>query len=296
MPSEPQALLADVIAVMELLYPPSSAQSWDQVGLVSGDREQPVRTIVLAVDPTQEVLEGARHEGADLVITHHPLLLRGLHAAPADEAKGYALRTLIASDTALYCAHTNADVARDGVGHALAAACGLEQTEALTYAEGQELGRVGDLPEAVTLAELATTLAARLPLTAGGVRVSGAAQTSVRRVALLGGAGDHAFAEVVASGADVYVTSDLRHHPALEAREQARLTGGTPNLIDVAHYAGEWLWLPVLARRLDEELSARGHRLDITVSTVRTDPWDFLVPSGESRDDVPHPPIPRGTP
>jgi len=295
MNSEPDLRLADVVAVMERLYPAASAQSWDQVGLASGDRDQPIRGILLAVDPTQEVLEQARHQGADLVITHHPLLLRGVHAASAHEAKGRALRTLIANETALYCAHTNADVARDGVGHALATACGLTSTEALTLTEGHELGRVGDLSETVTLADFAATLAARLPRTAGGLKVSGAAQAPVRRVALLAGAGDHAFAEAVFSGADVYVTSDLRHHPALEAREQARLTGGTPYLIDIAHYAAEWLWLPVLAQRLDEELSTAGRRLDITVSTVRTDPWDFLVRSAESRDDVPQPPTPRGT-
>jgi dinuclear metal center YbgI/SA1388 family protein len=281
---------------MERLYPPASAQSWDQVGLVSGDLEQPVRAVLLAVDPTQAVLEEAQQREADLVITHHPLLLRGLHAAPAHQAKGQALRTLIAADTALYCAHTNADVARDGVGDALAAACGLTSSEALSIAEGHELGRVGDLPETTTLADLASTLAAALPRTAGGLRVSGPGQARVRRVAVLGGAGDHAFADVVASEADVYVTSDLRHHPALEAREQAELSGGTPYLIDAAHFASEWLWLPVLAQRLTEELSAMDRRVEIAVSTVTTDPWDFVVHPAASPDEAPPSPNPRGTP
>ena len=282
---------------MERLYPPLTAQSWDQVGLVSGDAAQPVRSILLAVDPTQAVLAEAQHRGADLVITHHPLLLRGLHAAPAHEAKGRALRTLIGADIALYCAHTNADVATDGVGHALAEACGLLVTEPLTVSEGQELGRVGDLPHALPLAEFASMLADRLPETAGGLRVSGPPDAPVRRVALLAGAGDHAFTQVVASGADVYVTSDLRHHPALEAREQARLQAGTPYLVDTAHWASEWLWLPMVARRLDEELSATGHGLDITVSTLPTDPWDFVVRPGETGDARgAHPvtPTPRG--
>lgn len=288
--------LADVLAVIERLYPPSAAQSWDQVGLVSGDPEQPVGGILLAVDPTLAVLEEAHQQDADLIVTHHPLLLRGLHAAPADEAKGRALRTLITRNTALYCAHTNADVAQDGVGDALAAACGLGPTDALTISEGQELGRVGDLPEPVTLAALASTVADRLPSTAGGVRVGGRPDALVRRVAVLAGAGDHAFAEVRACGADVYVTSDLRHHPALEAREQAHLAGGRPYLVDAGHYASEWLWLPLLARRLKRELSAVGLRLDLTISAVCTDPWDFVVTGGRADDDVRPSPIPRGTP
>jgi dinuclear metal center YbgI/SA1388 family protein len=290
------ASLADVVAVLERLYPPSSAQSWDRVGLVSGDPEQRVTSILLAVDPTLGVLEEARVLGADLIVTHHPLLLRGLHAAPADEAKGRTLRTLITRNTALYCAHTNADVAQGGVGDALATACGLGATEALTIAEGQQLGRVGDLPEAVSLRDLASSLARRLPSAPAGVRVAGPPEALVRRVAVMGGAGDHAFAEVRASGADVYVTADLRHHPALEAREEAALTEGRPYLIDAGHYASEWLWLPVLARRLGEELSTLGRRLDLTISAVRTDPWDFVVSSGRSEDDVRPSPIPRGTP
>lgn len=180
---------------------------------------------------------------------------------------------------ALYCAHTNADVADPGVGHALAAACGLGATEALEIAEGQELGRVGDLGEETTLADLARRLADALPATAVGVRVSGPAEAPVRRVAVLGGAGDSSFDAVRGSGADVYVTADLRHHPALEAREEAHAAvraggAGTPYLIDAGHFATEWLWLPGLAERLATELPGE---VTIELSTVRTDPWDFVV-------------------
>src|SRR5699024_639048 len=134
----------------------------------------------------------------------------------------------------------------------LAAACGLTDTKPLQLAEEQELGRVGDLAEEVTLAGLARRLHAALPATAGGVRVSGPAGAAVRRVGVLGGAGDTCFGAVRRSGADVYVTADLRHHPALEAREEARAAArgrsgaDTPYLIDAGHFASEWLWLPGL--------------------------------------------------
>ncbi len=275
-------LLQEIIAALERLYPPHTAQSWDQVGLVTGDLEQRIHRVLVAVDPTVEVIAQAQEQGCDVIITHHPLLLRGVHSVAADTAKGRALQRLILGDIALYCAHTNADVAVPGVGHALAAACGLSDSQALTIAEGQELGRVGDLSQPVSLYDFAIMVGRALPHTPAGMRISGPPGAMVQRVAVLGGAGDNAFDAVVDSGADVYVTADLRHHPASEAREQAALGDGTPYLIDAGHYASEAVWLPVLAEHLITELGAAGEDVSIDISTVCTDPWNFCLPTGVS--------------
>ncbi|WP_151526597.1 Nif3-like dinuclear metal center hexameric protein [Serinicoccus kebangsaanensis] len=277
--------LADVIASLEELYPPGTAQSWDRVGLVTGDPEQSVRRVLVAVDPTLEVVAEAVRTGADLIVTHHPLLLRGVHSVATTSAKGATVTELVVNDIALYCAHTNADVADPGVGQALAAACGLAATEPLTVTEEQELGRVGELAEPVTLRAFASRLAAALPPTAGGVRVSGDPEGQVRRVAVLGGAGDGEFGAVRRSGADVYVTADLRHHPALEAREEAYAAAragrpATPYLVDAGHYASEWLWLPGLRELLRSRLD-----VDVDISTVSTDPWDFVVGATSTSDE-----------
>ncbi len=271
--------LRQIVTALEQLYPPHTAQSWDRVGLVTGDLDDRITRIHLAVDPTLAVIAEARDAGADLLVTHHPLLLRGVHSVATTTAKGAAVTELIANRIALYCAHTNADVADPGVGHALAAACGLQETEALEVLEEQELGRVGELPLPMTLHDLAVRLSRALPPTAVGVRVAGPTGAVVQRVAVLGGAGDGSFEAVRRSGADVYVTSDLRHHPAVEAREEARIGAGTPYLIDIGHYAGEALWLPGLAQRLMESLTGLGTRLELYISSVRTDPWDFVVVS-----------------
>lgn len=129
-------------------------------------------------------------------------------------------------------------------------------------------GRVGDV-EPTTLRAFAATVAAALPATAHGVRVGGDPDRVVRRVALCGGAGDFLLDGLRASDADVYVTSDLRHHPAAEFLEH-----DGPALVDVAHWAAEWTWLPVLRRRLTEAL---GGTVDTHVSTLVTDPWTFRV-------------------
>ena len=162
-----------------------------------------------------------------------------------------------------------------GVCDALAAACGLSGTTPLAEQDGAGIGRVGDLAEPVTLRAFAERLAGALPPAPVGIRVSGPEEAVVRRVAVVGGAGDDRFDAVRASGCDVYVTADLRHHPALEAREEAR--GGTPYLIDAGHWASEWLWLESARDRLWHELGERGTRLEHHISSLRTDPWDFLV-------------------
>jgi dinuclear metal center YbgI/SA1388 family protein len=267
--------LREVLDVLEGLYPPHTAQSWDRVGLVTGDPEQAVRRIHLAVDPTLAVIAEARELGADLLITHHPLLLRGVHSIATTSAKGASVTDLVVGDVALYVAHTNADVAEQGVGTALAQACGLTGTEPLTMAENQPLGRVGDLEDAVSLRLFVERLASRLPVGAGGIRVAGPPDAVVRRVALLGGSGDDLFDAVRASGADVYVTADLRHHPALEAREEAR--GGTPYLVDAGHWASEFAWLAWAEQALLDGLGERASRVETHISTVRTDPWTFVV-------------------
>jgi dinuclear metal center YbgI/SA1388 family protein len=130
------------------------------------------------------------------------------------------------------------------------------------------IGRVGTLP-AASLAEFAKTVAAALPETQHGVRVAGDPDRTVRKVAVCGGAGDFLLDRVAGSDVDVYVTSDLRHHPAAEFVEK-----NGPALVDVAHWAAEWTWLPVVAARLEEAL---GNDVDTRVSTLCTDPWTLRI-------------------
>jgi dinuclear metal center YbgI/SA1388 family protein len=133
-------------------------------------------------------------------------------------------------------------------------------------------GRVGELPEAVALSTFVDTVMATLPETAVGARVAGDLSRDVRRVALAGGAGDFLLDAARASEADVYVTSDLRHHPASEFREY-----DGPALVDVPHWAAEWMWLPVLERELCDRLAAAGTTVETAVSRICTDPWNHRV-------------------
>lgn len=266
--------LRDVVLHAHSLWPLSGAEEWDTPGLVSGALDQEVQRILLAVDAVSLTVEEAVETKADLLLTHHPLLLRGITTVNEDAYKGNLIAQLIRGNVALLAAHTNADVVENGVSDVIAQKLGLTNTMPLTAGTtpGTGIGRVGDLPSVMNLGDLARKLADLLPATAGGVKVSGEYSQQVKRVSLCGGAGDSLLATEDVLGSDVYITSDLRHHPAQEFREQALLSGG-PALIDIAHWAAEWLWLDTAA----EQLRAAFPKVEVVVSELRTDPWDFVV-------------------
>lgn len=266
--------LAQLVDHFESLWPISGAEDWDSPGLVSGASKALIRRVLLTVDVTHEIMSEAEDGGFDLVLAHHPLLLKGIKTASEQSAKGALLARAIRANIAIYAAHTNADIVEDGVSDVLAKALGLESTTPLvsTSSSGGH-GRIGSLASAVKLGDFARLVARVLPSTAGGIRVAGEFDEMVQRIAVCGGAGDSFIDAAVQAGADVYLTSDLRHHPVQEAREQASIGMGGPAFIDVAHWAGEWLWLEVAARQLEE----RFPQIQFVVSQLRTDPWNFVV-------------------
>ncbi|WP_432521499.1 Nif3-like dinuclear metal center hexameric protein [Kineococcus sp. SYSU DK006] len=284
-PAADAPALRQVTAALEAMHPLEWAQPWDAVGLVCGDPDAPVRRVHLAVDPVEEVVEEALAAGADLLVTHHPLFLRGVHSVAATTFKGRVVHRLVRAGCALYVAHTNADAGGPGVSDALARVLDLDDLQPLQPLEALPgrpdlgIGRVGRLAAPERLADFADRVAQALPGTEQGVRVAGDLDALVQRVAVCGGSGDSLFEQVRASGADVYVTADLRHHPASEARERAGLEGGRPHLVDVAHWASEWPWLAGCADRLVAALARDGRTVDAHVSTKRTDPWSLRVPS-----------------
>lgn len=149
--------------------------------------------------------------------------------------------------------------------------------EMASWSGPRGIGRVGRLSAPTTLREFALLVAEALPASAQGVRISGDPTAEVSRVAVCGGAGDSLFDVVRACGADVYVTADLRHHPASEARERAG--EGRPYLVDVSHWSSEWPWLAGVANRLEGAMEAAGAPIEVMVSNRCTDPWTFRVPS-----------------
>jgi len=267
--------LSTLISEFEKLWPVANAEEWDVVGLVSGSKEQHISKILLTVDVTSEVVDHAIEIAADLILAHHPMLLKPVNNLTEDSAKGSLLSKLIRSNIALYSAHTNSDAVPTGTSAMLARAIGLHNAKPLQpFADGiHGIGKVGQLTHPISLGDLAAELNNALPATATGVRVAGDFESIVETVALCAGAGDSYLKLALDSHADVFITSDLRHHPAQEILELAKARNQNFALIDISHWAAEYLWLA----QAKTELDSLGLELDIEVCEIRTDVFDFLM-------------------
>ncbi|WP_255315642.1 Nif3-like dinuclear metal center hexameric protein [Trueperella pecoris] len=257
--------VADVVRVMNDHFPPSLAEEWDRVGLVVGVPGDEVTKVAFAVDPCEAVVDEAIAAGAQMIVTHHPLFLRGTSSVAADTAKGSWVHKLIRYGVALFAAHTNADAAEQGSAVALAELLRLSNTRPIEPNKDHPelgLGRVGELELTMSVRELAHRLKDLIPETPAGITIGGNPDKIVKTVAVSPGSGDSFLEAADRSGADVYITADLRHHPATD-----HLWAGRCALIGATHFASEWPVLPKMrdaVARLD---------LDTYISTIVTDPW-----------------------
>lgn len=267
--------LRKVIDSFEKLWPTKLAEEWDVVGLVSGSLRKEIKSVLLTVDVTAEVVEHAKQVGADLIFAHHPLLLKGVTTVAESNAKGSVLTELIRSDIALYSAHTNADSVESGTSAVLSKRLGLQNSKPLAPIAGTSLGigQIGSLAKPLTLGDLAALLNDILPPTATGVRVAGEFDREVSTVALCAGAGDSYLELALDAGADVYITSDLRHHRAQETLELAKARGVDFTLIDISHWAAEFVWLETARKELQAQLP----QIKFEVCDIRTDVFEFLM-------------------
>ncbi len=267
--------IRDVQAVLQDAYPARLAEDWDTgIGLTCGDPVAEVDTVLLAVDVDGATVQEAIDLGAQLLLTHHPLLFRPVQSVAADTGKGALLHPLLRAGVAHLAAHTNADSAAGGVNDALASLLELSGTRPLVpRADDIRVGsgRVGALPAATTLRSFADRVARMLPATVAGVRAAGDPDRTVSTVAVCGGAGDSLLDAAADAGVDVYLTSDLRHHVVAEFVADPR----RPALVEVAHWAGEWPWLAGAAAVLRDTLPG----VRTVISSIRTDPWTVHSPS-----------------
>jgi dinuclear metal center YbgI/SA1388 family protein len=241
--------LKQVIANLEHLCPPQFAEPWDNSGLQVGQYEQEISTVCLAVDATSPVIRYAVEQGADLLITHHPLLFSGLKSIHDRDYVGRRIIELIRNDLACYAMHTNFDVM--GMADAAADMLRLTDREVLevTYEDDvskEGIGRIGKLPEHMKLDDFAAVVRDTFGL--DQLRVYGNGADTVVTCAILPGSGKDEVDLAAAAGADVYVTGDVTHHTGLDAVEKGIA------VIDAGHYGVEKLFVPYMEDYLRRKL------------------------------------------
>jgi GTP cyclohydrolase I len=262
------ATVNDILMALETIAPVALAESWDNVGLQVGSRQWPVKRVLTALDLTPEVMAEARHRQADALVMHHPLIFSPLRSVDLDTPVGGFLQELLHHQIAVMSAHTNLDSVTGGVNDVLASHLKVDHLTVLQPLAEQPhcgLGRVGSLPDRTTLADLAVAIKSRMALP--HIRFAGNPHLSIQRVALCSGSGSGLLDAFFASGAQVYITGDVRYHEAREV--EARGLG----VIDIGHYESEHIILESLAKQLAYQLTAGG--LDVTVAACLNEQAPF---------------------
>ncbi len=241
----------EIMNYMEELAPKSLAESWDNVGLMIGDADAEINTVLVCLDITDKVVKEAVEKKADLIVTHHPFIFKGVKNITAQTAAGRRIITLIQNNISVYSAHTNLDVAYGGTNSVLAHALELKNIQGLmpTDTEGEYMGRVGELAQPMTFYTF--SLIVKEILNAEYITVTGNEMTVVSKVALCTGKGSSYdfMAKAKEMGCQAYITGDMGYHEGQTANDLELC------VIDGTHYLTEVLVVPALKDYIEGKFS-----------------------------------------
>lgn len=246
--------------------PRELAQSWDNVGMLVGDCGKEVHRILVALDITEAVVREAIAGGYDLIVSHHPVMncaWQPVQTLRSDTLQGRILLDLIRGGVAAICMHTNLDTAQGGVNDVLAGRLGLEHVEGLWDESG--IGRMGTLPGPMSLADFLSLVRKRLR--PNGIRFVPGGSTTIRRVAVGGGACGDFFPIAIGKGCDAFVTADVKYNQFLDAQALGLA------LVDAGHFPTEDPVCPALV----QWLSARYPDLTVVRSDSHRDVIQYYV-------------------
>ena len=252
----------DIMNAMEKIAPQNTAEEWDNPGLLVGSPDINVTKLLVCLDVSEKVIERAKDVGAQMILSHHPLIFRPIKNIRTDRALGKMLAALIKNDIAVFAAHTNLDKAPGGVNDVLARKLGLKEWADLPPdSHGVSYGRIGCLPDEISFDEFVANVKAALP--ASYIRAVRAGGHGIKKVALCGGSSAEFIAVAALNGADVYVGGDIRYHDAQHAVEMGI------HVIDGGHFGTEF---PVVAALADKLRAAFADTaLDILTDDISTD-------------------------
>lgn len=233
--------VSDLYRVIDSIAPFDTQEEYDNSGFLVGDPAQEVSCILMALDVTPAVVDEAVECGAQLIITHHPLLFTPARRLTEEDYEGRLIRRLTRENISLISAHTNLDQAPGGINDTLAELCGLANVQ------GEGFFRFGDLPEALPAADCAAFLSERL---GDSVRLMGPADAPVRRIGLCSGGGSGEWTAAAQAGCDAFLSGEIKHHHALAMAESGLVA------FECGHFATEFPGVSVLASALQNALCA----------------------------------------
>ena len=262
-----------VMDAMERIAPKRLAEEWDNPGLLVGSPMQEVHKVLVCLDVSDDVVERALETGADMIVSHHPLVFRPIRNIRTDLPLGHRLQLLLKHDIAVFAAHTNLDIAQGGVNDVLARRLGLLDLESFVAVpqeagKVESMGRIGRLPEGLTIGEFARRVREALPVS--HVRLVSAGDRPVRKVALCSGSGAEFIGKAASLGVDAYVTGDVRYHDAQHAAERGM------HVVDAGHFGTEFPVVAALRGLLEKELAEAKGTVEILEDKSSADYFTVL--------------------
>ncbi len=254
----------EIMERLEEVSPKSFAESWDNVGLLCGREEKEISSVYIALDATKEVIEAAKAAGADMLITHHPMIFKPLKQVSGQHFIGDKILTLAENGMCYYAMHTNFDVM--GMADAVAEQLGLEDRKVLTLTYEDEIskegiGRIGALPMPMTLAECAEYVKNRCQIES--VKVYGMPAETIVMAAVCPGSGKSCIEDAIRLGADVLITGDIDHHEGIDSVEQGLA------IIDAGHYGLEKIFVPYMEEYCKRKLTG----VEVTAAPEKNPFW-----------------------
>lgn len=263
-------IVKDFVSYVEKLAPKHLAESWDNVGLLIGEEKAEVTGVLFTLDVTNSVLDEAITCGANLIISHHPPLFKGIQTIVDSNVQQKLYMKAIRHGISLYATHTNLDVAENGMNDWLAQALNLENISilhidgTLSNDKPYGIGRVGELSQEMSLCNFVTHVANSFKV--DDIRYVGDENSLVKRVAILGGAGQSYYKDAIDKGADVFITGDVTYHLAQEMLDAGLM------VIDPGHYI-EVIAVEQLQKYYQDY--AKDHNIPLHTTTKNTNPFKF---------------------
>ncbi|MCP4681755.1 MAG: Nif3-like dinuclear metal center hexameric protein [Desulfobacterales bacterium] len=262
--------LKDILDLLEKFAPERLAEEWDNPGLQVGSYSREIKKIFLALDPTMKSLASAFRQGAQMLLSHHPLIFSPISRLDVNVYPGNVIVEALKSKICVVAAHTNLDLAHGGINDILADSLGFKNVEILKESREMDnagLGRIGDLPKPDKLSIVAKRV--KEVLGTEKLKMVGSGNLQINRIAVVGGSGGNLVSLASEKGAQLLLTGDVSHHNALEAESLGIA------LLDGGHFLTEKMAFGLFAERLQAMIKEQGWGVMVEVDKEETDPMRY---------------------
>jgi len=266
----------DILELLNIIAPFEIAEDWDNSGLQAGNLHGEVKKIIIGLDVSVPLMNAAKQENCDLVLTHHPLMIQAEKSIEFNKMPGCAISIAARHNISIVSVHTNLDKANDGLNDYFAAKLELcktkvfliENSSSAPASEMVGMGRIGYLKSPCTLKQLVLHVKEKLNLI--HLRVTGNMDLPVTSVAICTGSGGSLLDEFLKSSAEVYITGDMKYHEARRVEEYSK------TLIDVGHFGSEHMAIDLLFDKLTQAIQKSGHNIQIIRFEKEKDPFTIV--------------------